>query len=146
MSVVLDPPREGARRPVVEQVVARRPRVVAYVACDPAALARDNGRIAAKRPGELLTGLKIAQPAGGSGAGYQKLGLRQAMEIALVNVAAVVVLESDGSTIKEARVALGAVAPTPLLSPGAAQALHDLTRSGVHSWPRSSTAESGSPR
>lgn len=39
--VVLDPPRVGARRPVVEQVVARRPRAVAYVACDPAALARD---------------------------------------------------------------------------------------------------------
>lgn len=39
--VVLDPPREGARRPVVEQVVARSPRAVAYVACDPAALARD---------------------------------------------------------------------------------------------------------
>jgi len=39
--VVLDPPREGARRPVVEAVVAREPRAVAYVACDPAALARD---------------------------------------------------------------------------------------------------------
>ncbi|GAB7003874.1 hypothetical protein JCM18899A_13460 [Nocardioides sp. AN3] len=39
--VVLDPPREGARRAVVEQVVARTPRAVAYVACDPAALARD---------------------------------------------------------------------------------------------------------
>lgn len=39
--VVLDPPRAGARRPVVEQVVARAPRAVAYVACDPAALARD---------------------------------------------------------------------------------------------------------
>jgi tRNA/tmRNA/rRNA uracil-C5-methylase (TrmA/RlmC/RlmD family) len=39
--VVLDPPREGARRAVVEQVVARSPRAVAYVACDPAALARD---------------------------------------------------------------------------------------------------------
>ena len=39
--VVLDPPREGARRPVVEQVAARTPRAVAYVACDPAALARD---------------------------------------------------------------------------------------------------------
>jgi tRNA/tmRNA/rRNA uracil-C5-methylase (TrmA/RlmC/RlmD family) len=39
--VVLDPPREGARRAVVEAVVARRPRAVAYVACDPAALARD---------------------------------------------------------------------------------------------------------
>ncbi len=39
--VVLDPPREGARRPVVEQIVDRAPRAVAYVACDPAALARD---------------------------------------------------------------------------------------------------------
>jgi tRNA/tmRNA/rRNA uracil-C5-methylase (TrmA/RlmC/RlmD family) len=39
--VVLDPPREGARAQVVEQVVARSPRAVAYVACDPAALARD---------------------------------------------------------------------------------------------------------
>ena len=41
--VVLDPPREGAKRKVVEQVVARGPRAVAYVACDPAALARDVG-------------------------------------------------------------------------------------------------------
>ncbi|MBM7515213.1 class I SAM-dependent RNA methyltransferase [Nocardioides nitrophenolicus] len=39
--VVLDPPRAGAKRAVVEQVVARGPRAVAYVACDPAALARD---------------------------------------------------------------------------------------------------------
>ncbi|WP_240769847.1 class I SAM-dependent RNA methyltransferase, partial [Nocardioides sp.] len=39
--VVLDPPRAGAKRGVVEQVVARSPRAVAYVACDPAALARD---------------------------------------------------------------------------------------------------------
>ncbi|MGD9961140.1 class I SAM-dependent RNA methyltransferase [Nocardioides sp.] len=39
--VVLDPPREGARRKVVEQIVDRAPRGVAYVACDPAALARD---------------------------------------------------------------------------------------------------------
>jgi tRNA/tmRNA/rRNA uracil-C5-methylase (TrmA/RlmC/RlmD family) len=39
--VVLDPPREGAKRAVVEQVVDRAPRAVAYVACDPAALARD---------------------------------------------------------------------------------------------------------
>jgi tRNA/tmRNA/rRNA uracil-C5-methylase (TrmA/RlmC/RlmD family) len=39
--VVLDPPRTGARREVVGAVAARSPRAVAYVACDPAALARD---------------------------------------------------------------------------------------------------------
>ncbi len=39
--VVLDPPREGAKRKVVEQVVSSAPRAVAYVACDPSALARD---------------------------------------------------------------------------------------------------------
>jgi tRNA/tmRNA/rRNA uracil-C5-methylase (TrmA/RlmC/RlmD family) len=38
---MLDPPRAGAGRRVVEAIVARRPRAVAYVACDPAALARD---------------------------------------------------------------------------------------------------------
>ena len=39
--VVLDPPRTGARREVVTAVAAHSPRAVAYVACDPAALARD---------------------------------------------------------------------------------------------------------
>ncbi|MEZ5192974.1 MAG: methyltransferase [Nocardioides sp.] len=39
--VVLDPPREGARAAVVLQIAARTPRAVSYVACDPAALARD---------------------------------------------------------------------------------------------------------
>ena len=39
--VVLDPPRTGAKRRVVEAIAALQPRAVAYVACDPAALARD---------------------------------------------------------------------------------------------------------
>jgi tRNA/tmRNA/rRNA uracil-C5-methylase (TrmA/RlmC/RlmD family) len=39
--VVLDPPRTGAGAAVVEAVVTRRPRAIAYVACDPAALGRD---------------------------------------------------------------------------------------------------------
>ncbi|WBB72112.1 TRAM domain-containing protein [Micromonospora sp. WMMD1128] len=39
--VVLDPPRSGAGAAVVRGVVAAGPRAVAYVACDPAAFARD---------------------------------------------------------------------------------------------------------
>ncbi|MGN6414702.1 class I SAM-dependent RNA methyltransferase [Flexivirga sp.] len=39
--VVLDPPRSGAGRAVVRDVLTRGPRRAAYIACDPAALARD---------------------------------------------------------------------------------------------------------
>jgi tRNA/tmRNA/rRNA uracil-C5-methylase (TrmA/RlmC/RlmD family) len=39
--VVLDPPRSGAGASVVRALVAAAPRAIAYVACDPAAFARD---------------------------------------------------------------------------------------------------------
>ncbi|WP_240477230.1 class I SAM-dependent RNA methyltransferase [Jiangella muralis] len=54
--VVLDPPREGAKAAVVRRIAERAPRVVAYVACDPAALARDLATFAAH--GYRLTGLR----------------------------------------------------------------------------------------
>jgi len=54
--VVLDPPREGAKRAVVSAVAALRPRAIAYVACDPAALARDVAYFA--ESGYRLAGLR----------------------------------------------------------------------------------------
>ena len=46
--VVLDPPRGGAGRRVIESIVDLAPRAIAYVACDPAALGRDIGYARAK--------------------------------------------------------------------------------------------------
>lgn len=44
--VVLDPPRTGAGAAVLRRLVGMRPRTVVYVACDPAALARDTATLA----------------------------------------------------------------------------------------------------
>jgi tRNA/tmRNA/rRNA uracil-C5-methylase (TrmA/RlmC/RlmD family) len=54
--VVLDPPRTGAGRAVVDAIAARAPRRIVYVACDPAALARDVGYLAAH--GYALTSVR----------------------------------------------------------------------------------------
>lgn len=54
--VVLDPPRRGAGERVAAQVVGLSPRRVAYVACDPASLARDLKTFLAR--GYRLAGLR----------------------------------------------------------------------------------------
>jgi tRNA/tmRNA/rRNA uracil-C5-methylase (TrmA/RlmC/RlmD family) len=54
--VVLDPPRIGAGADVVRAIAALGPRAVAYVACDPAALARDTATFI--ESGYALAGLR----------------------------------------------------------------------------------------
>ena len=54
--VVLDPPRTGGGKGVVERLARLRPRAIAYVACDPASLARDVGTFIGL--GYELTGLR----------------------------------------------------------------------------------------
>jgi tRNA/tmRNA/rRNA uracil-C5-methylase (TrmA/RlmC/RlmD family) len=42
-TVVLDPPRAGAKAPVIDALAALEPQQLIYVACDPVALGRDTG-------------------------------------------------------------------------------------------------------
>ena len=55
-ALVLDPPRAGAGKAVVGQLVAAQPRAIAYVSCDPASFARDLGYF--RRSGWGLAGLR----------------------------------------------------------------------------------------
>lgn len=74
-------------------------------------------------PGEVLVDITVpAQPAR-SGNAYLRHTVRREMDIAFVGVGVWVQLAEDMRTIADARVALGAVAPTPIRSPSAEQAL-----------------------
>ncbi|MHB8513783.1 MAG: FAD binding domain-containing protein [Dehalococcoidia bacterium] len=75
------------------------------------------------QPGELLVALTLPAPTPNSGAAFDRFIPRNEMDIAVVNAAASVTLSADGSTFEDARIALGAVAPTPLLVKAAGDAL-----------------------
>lgn len=66
------------------------------------------------KPGELLTEIFIPDLSDQSAGAYIKLMRRKAMDLALVGVAAFLKLNDNRNTCKEARIALGAVAPTPM--------------------------------
>lgn len=66
------------------------------------------------QPGELLVNLRFPPPKSHSGVRYLRFIPRYEMDIAIVGAGASVVLSDDLSTFVAARVALGAVAPTPL--------------------------------
>ncbi|MDQ0821676.1 tRNA/tmRNA/rRNA uracil-C5-methylase (TrmA/RlmC/RlmD family) [Arthrobacter sp. V4I6] len=55
-AILLDPPRAGAGKAVVDQLIGTGPRAVAYVSCDPASFARDLGYF--RQGGWELSGLR----------------------------------------------------------------------------------------
>ncbi len=73
------------------------------------------------KKGEVIESIKLPQPGKNSGDAYLRFTPRTEMDIAVVGVGISLTLERG--KIKQARVALGAVAPTPILVPAAARAI-----------------------
>jgi carbon-monoxide dehydrogenase medium subunit len=69
------------------------------------------------RRGEFLVSVQAPPPPAGFGAHYLRFIPRNEMDIAVVGCGAAVVLDEAGERIQSARLALGAVAPTPLYLP-----------------------------
>jgi len=67
-------------------------------------------------PGEFLVSIRIPSPKPHSGAHYLRFIPRNEMDIAVVGVGASVILNETHDSFVSARIALAAVAPTPLLA------------------------------
>ena len=66
------------------------------------------------KTGEILAELTLPPPQSNTGSLYIKHSPRGAMDIATIGVASVVSLEDSGQVCRNVRIALGAVAPTPI--------------------------------
>jgi CO/xanthine dehydrogenase FAD-binding subunit len=74
-------------------------------------------------PAEILVSIQIPPPRPDSGACYLRFIPRGEMDIAVAGAGAWVALSEEGARIAEARIALAAVAPTPLVAADAAASL-----------------------
>ncbi len=75
----------------------------------------------ALQPGEFVVALRFPQPAPHSGQAWERFIPRNEMDIAGVTAACALTLTGD--TVTAARLAIGAVAPTTIMVPAAAEAL-----------------------
>ncbi|MCP3910032.1 MAG: 2Fe-2S iron-sulfur cluster binding domain-containing protein [Actinomycetia bacterium] len=82
-------------------------------------------RATALNPGELVTRIIVPRLGAHARGVFVKLGLRRAQAISVVHLAAVV--EFDGDTVTDSRIAVGSVAPTVILVPEARAALVSRT-------------------
>ncbi len=93
------------------ELVARSTAGTRAIAADEFFLAP--GR-SALRPGEVVEAVVLPAQAPYQGSAYEKLINRATLEISIVGVAASLTLDAPGGAITAARIALGAVGPTPL--------------------------------
>ena len=75
------------------------------------------------QPGELLVEMRFPKPGANCGSHYRRFIPRNEMDIAVVGVGASVTLDESNETIIAARIALGAVGPTPILAEDAGNLL-----------------------
>jgi|TARA_B100002003_G_scaffold116965_1_gene108024 carbon-monoxide dehydrogenase medium subunit len=74
-------------------------------------------------PKEVLVSLRIPLPGNGEGARYLRFTPRNDMDIAVASAAVKVIVSDSGDEFLDGRVAIGAVAPTPLYVQAATQEL-----------------------
>ena len=99
--------------------------------------------VTGRRPGELLTRVGCPRLPPNSGTAFLKAGRRRAMEISLVCVAVRLTLDAGRERCLEARIALGAVAPTTLRAHAAERSLQGrpLTDQALAEAGRAAAAE-----
>jgi carbon-monoxide dehydrogenase medium subunit len=76
------------------------------------------------QPGEILVELRLPPPLPNTGSLYVKHSPRSAMDIVTVGVASVISLQAGDGVCRDAKIALGAVAPTPIRAHTAEGLLH----------------------
>ena len=81
--------------------------------------------------GEFLLRLQLPAPKPRTGSAYQRFIPRNEMDIAVVGVGAAVTLDESRTKCVAARIALGAVGPTPLLVPDPGLAGSSLTEADI---------------
>jgi carbon-monoxide dehydrogenase medium subunit len=64
----------------------------------------------------ILVAVVVPRMPARTGAAFEKLGVRRAMDLSVVGAAAALTLGRDGRRCRRARIALGAVAPIPMLA------------------------------
>lgn len=89
-------------------------------------------RMTTLAPGEILTAVRIAEPAGAQAHYFEKVADRAAWDFALVSIAAT--FQLDGEVIRDARIVCGAVACVP-------HRLADVERALIGSPRNAETAE-----